>query len=125
DYFPLAAVFLFSAADDDDEFRFARHAGHVSNVIKAGLAFQPPKSGGHHRVHNDLGNHLWNIVLAGVRSVLSTPLDDRRALMRDFSDSALVFVARTRIAVNRWRPDAVYGARRLGDYSGAPVRTFA
>src|ERR1043166_4001603 len=46
--FELEAVHLSHAADDDDEFCFARHAGHVSDIPGTSLGVQPARTSTNH-----------------------------------------------------------------------------
>src|SRR5947207_3234533 len=90
DSLALAAVHLSRITDDDDELRFARHSGHVSDFVETSLAFQSAESCRDHGLHDDWRNCRWNIVWPFVGSIWSPALDDPGAVMRNSGNSAVV-----------------------------------
>src|SRR5438132_300909 len=117
----LAAVHLSRIADDDDELRFARHPGHVSDSVETSLAFQSSESCRDHGLHNDWRNCRWNFVWPFVGSLWSPALDDLSAVMRNSGNSAVGSFACAWALID-WRlPDAIHGARCMGSNPCTPV----
>src|SRR5882762_4545642 len=117
----LAVVYLSRITDDDDELRFARHSGHVSDSVETSLAFQSSEGCGDHGLHDGWGNCRGIVIWPLVGSLWPPALDDRSAVMRNSGNSAVGSFARAGAFVD-WRlPDAVYGSRGMGSNPRTPV----
>src|SRR6266404_577589 len=117
--FKMAPFSLSHGADDDDELCLTWHPGHVSDFFEGAARLFPPAS------RHDCSDlqywriNGWNCFRIAFRSPGTTALDDLGFVTRHPVGSFMGVCARHLWAHPRCVLHAIYGARSMGNNSGA------
>src|SRR5262249_25550413 len=121
----LETVHLHYDFANDDELRFTRDPGHVSDFPRTALGIQPARANHDHGAFDGGRNHWRRSVWLHLRSLGAKAFHGRSAPVRDCCRAAMGVCAFARTFSPGSVPASVHGAGRVGNHPGAPIGTVA